>query len=242
MKAIKYPRRRVIRGFLRGITWALASALTRLEIYGKENLPPDGPLLVTINHFSFADPALILRIVPYPIEVLGGFRTPAAPGWGAWILKLWGYLPVFRGTGARRALRVAEHILAQGGVLGIAPEGGAWATVLRPPRPGAAFLAARSEAPVLPIGLEGTYNIFPPWRGGRRARVVARIGEPIGPFKTTQHGRARRAELDAIGHEIMKHIAALIPPARRGIYSDDPAIRATAQSAAAYPWEDKIER
>ena len=238
---IQYPRRRIIRRLLRGANGALFRLLTRLRVEGQENLPSSGPLLVAINHFNFTDPAVVLRAVPWPIEVLGGFRQPNSPFWGGWLLGLWGHLPVHRGTGARGALRLAETVLAQGGVVGIAPEGGSWATVLRPPRPGAAFLAARSRARVLPVGIHGAHNIFPSLSRGRRAQVTVRIGAPIGPFHVEERGERRRRQLDAVGHQIMQAIAGLIPPEHRGYYSDDPALRAAAQEAAVYPWDEEIE-
>jgi hypothetical protein len=54
-------------------------------------------------------------------------------------------------------------------------------------------------------------------------------------------GRERREQLDEIGHEIMRHIAALLPPEKRGHYSDDPAIREAAKGTEVYPWADKVE-
>jgi 1-acyl-sn-glycerol-3-phosphate acyltransferase len=239
--AIQFPRRRVIRRVLRGVNHALFSLLTHLEVTGQENLPERGPLLVAINHFNFADPAVVVRVTPWPLEVLGGFRQPNSPFWGGWLLNLWGNLTVHRGTGARGALRMAERVLAQGGVVGIAPEGSSGATVLRPPRPGAAFLAARSQARVLPIGIDGTPDIFPSLLRGRRARVTARIGQPMGPFHAVGRGVARRRQLDEIGHQIMRAIADLIPPERRGYYSEDPALRAAARQAATYEWDDEPE-
>jgi 1-acyl-sn-glycerol-3-phosphate acyltransferase len=238
---IQYPRRRLIRGILRRLAHILFGILTELEISGEENLPDGGPLLVAINHFSFVDPAVVVRVTPWPLEVLGGFRNPNAPFWGNWILKLWGYLPVFRGTGARSALRTARTVLAQGGVVGIAPEGGSWATVLRPARPGAAFLAAHTGAKILPLGIDGAPDVFPSLFRGRRARVTARIGKPFGPFRATGRGAERRRQLDQIGDEIMRRIAELIPPERRGHYSQDPAIRAAARGTEIYPWEDTPE-
>jgi len=238
---IQYPRRLFIRRILRGINHALFNLLTHLDVVGQENLPDGGPLLLVVNHFNFADPAVVLRVTPWPLEVLGGFRQPNSPFWGGWILDLWGNLPVQRGTGARNALRLAESVLAQGGVVGIAPEGSSAATVLRPPRPGAAFLAARSKAKVVPIGIDGSPDIFPSLFRGRRARVNVRIGRPLGPFHTVGHGQARRRQLDEIGHQIMSAIAGLIPPERRGYYSDDPALRTAAEEAAAYPWDDEPE-
>jgi hypothetical protein len=47
--------------------------------------------------------------------------------------------------------------------------------------------------------------------------------------------------LEEIGHEIMRRVAELIPPERRGHYSGDPAIRAAAQGTEVYPWADAPE-
>jgi 1-acyl-sn-glycerol-3-phosphate acyltransferase len=238
---IKYPRRQLLRRSLRGVNQILWNLLANLEVHGRENLPESGPLLVTLNHFSFVDPPLIVRITPYPIEVLAGARMPNAPFFGNWIMKLWGYLPVYRGTGQRYALRAAESILAQGGVLGIAPEGGSWATVLRPPRPGAAFLAARTGATILPVGIDGADELFPSLGKLRRARVTARIGKPYGPFRVEGRGQQRRQQLDEIGHEITRRIAELIPPEKRGYYSDDPAIREAAKGTEIFPEYEALE-
>jgi 1-acyl-sn-glycerol-3-phosphate acyltransferase len=236
-----YPRRRAIRVVLRWLTRVAFAVLTDMHIIGQENLPEGGPLLLVANHFSFIDPVAMVWATPWPIEFVGGFQMPNAPRSVTWIPKAWGYYPVFRGTGSRYALRAAEAVLAQGGVLGIFPEAGSWATVLRPPRPGAAFLAARTGARLLPMGFSGLVDVFPRLRKGRRARVTLHIGKPFGPFSTTGRGRERRRHLEAIGHEIMRRIAELIPPDERGYYSDDPAIRAAAQGTEVYPWDDEPE-
>ena len=233
-----YPRRRVLRGLLRRVTQVIFATITDLRVVGQENFPQSGPLLVVANHFSFIDPVAMVRVVPWPIEFVGGFRMPNAPAWTRLIPKLWGYYPVYRGTASRDALRAAETVLAQGGVLGIFPEAGNWATVLRPARPGAAFLAVRTGAPILPMGFHGLLDVFPRLRNRRRARVTLRIGKPFGPFRATGRGRVRRQQLEEIGHEIMHRIAELIPPERRGHYSDDPAIWAAAQGTEVYPWDD----
>jgi 1-acyl-sn-glycerol-3-phosphate acyltransferase len=236
-----YPRRRLIRSLLRQLSHAAFAVLTDLQIIGQGNLPERGPLLVVANHFSFIDPVAMVRATPWPLEFVGGFQMPNAPASVTWLPKVWGYYPVFRGTGSRYALRAAEAVLAQDGILGIFPEAGSWATVLRPPRPGAAFLAFRTGARILPMGFDGLPDVFPRLRKGRRARVTVRIGKPFGPFHATGRGQARRQQLDAIGHEIMQCIAELIPPERRGHYSEDPAVRAAAQGTEIYPWADAPE-
>jgi 1-acyl-sn-glycerol-3-phosphate acyltransferase len=237
----RYPRRRLMRGLLQPLARVALVALTDWQVIGQENLPKEGPLLVVANHFSFIDPVVMVGVAPWPLEFVGGFQMPNAPASLTWIPKLWGYYPVYRGSVSRDALRASEAVLTQGGVLGIFPEAGNWATVLRPPRPGTAFLAARTGVRILPMGFDGLTDVFPCLRQGRRARVTLRIGKLFGPFRVTGRGRARRQQLEAIGHEIMQCIAELIPSERRGHYSDDPAIRAAAQGSEVYPWDDAAE-
>ncbi len=235
-----YPRRRPLRWALQKLSVPAFGLLASIEVTGEENMPASGPLLVVANHFSFLDPAAFVRIARWPLEFLGGAEFPHAPAWVNFIPRLWGYYPVYRGTGSRYALQAGLDILRQGGVLAIFPEAGSWAEVLRPARPGTAFLAVESNARVLPIGLHGLNDVFP-LRPGKRARVQICIGKPLGPFRASGKGRARRRQLDAIGDEIMQAIAALLPPEKRGVYSSDPALRAAALEVAAYPWADKRE-
>jgi len=235
-----YPRRRALRWVLRLMSRPAFGLLTNLEIEGRENLPSEGPFLVVGNHFSFIDPAAIVRIARWPMEFLGGAEFPHAPAIVNFIPRMWGYYPLFRGTGSRDSLKVAEAILRQGGVLGIFPEGGNWAEVLRPARPGTAYLAVRTGVPLIPVGLFGFTQVFP-FKPGCRAKVHIRIGKPFGPYEITGRGRERRERLDQIGHEIMQQIANLLPQELRGHYSDDPEIRAAAKGTEIYPWADKVE-
>jgi 1-acyl-sn-glycerol-3-phosphate acyltransferase len=242
-KASEYttPGRKLLRRILQALSVPAFTLLTDLEISGQENLPQNGPLILVGNHFSFIDPVCFVRLAPWQLEFVGGANMPHAPFWAKIIPFLWGYHPLYRGTGATDSLKAAVAILNQGGVLGIFPEGGNWATVLRPARPGTAFIAALSSAPILPVGLIGLNDVFPALFKGRRARIQFKIGKPFGPFRTGGRGREKREQLDQIGHEIMRHIAELIPPERRGHYSDDPEIRAAAKGTEIYPWADKAE-
>ena len=235
------PQRQIIRRFLHWLSKPAFHLVSELTITGEDNLPKSGPLIMVGNHFSFIDPVCFVRLAPWPIEFVGGADMPHAPLATRILPRLWGYHPLYRGTGAKDSLKAAEGILRQGGVLGIFPEAGNWATVLRPARPGTAFLAARTRAPILPVGLVGLNDVFPSLRRGRRARIQFNIGKPFGPFHTDGRGQRLRAQLDEVGHEIMRHIAELIPPEKRGYYSDDPAIREAAKGTEIYPWADKME-
>ena len=235
---IYYPRLRFWRGILRSLIHLAFNPIANIKIEGQENLPRQGPLLVVANHFSFLDPVAMIHITPWPLEFLAGANTPNAPATVSWLRKAWGVFPVHRGAVSRSALRSAESVLDQGGVVGIFPEAGNWATVLRPARPGTAYLAARTGVPIVPMGFTGLLDVFPELRSGRRADVHLRIGRPFGPFHVTGRGRERRKQLDEIGHRIMEHIAALLPDKDRGHYADDPAVRAAAEGTEIYPWDD----
>lgn len=209
------------------------------RIIGKERIPQNGrgPFLIIANHFNWADPAAIINTFPWQIEFLAGTVRPTAPNALVNRLpELWGVYKVQRGTGSRHAIHAAKGVLEQGGLICTFPEGGAWADVLRPSRPGAAMIAAMTGVKVLPVGIDGMPDLFPQFGLGKtRATVTVRIGEPIGPFEASGKGKVRRQQLDEIGHEMMRHIANLIPPERRGVYSDDPQLVAEAQKVADYP-------
>ena len=241
VETINYPRRRVVRRVLRHMIRAAFSLITDFTTLGTENLPTDGPLLVVGNHFSFLDPVAVIGSVPYPIEYVGGTKMPNAPGAVSWISRVYGVLPVYRGSVSRETLFASRRVLRQKGVLGIFPEAGSWASVLRPARPGAAYLASCTQAQILPVGLDGFVDVFPSLRKGKRARVTVHFGKPFGPLFVSERGETDRARLADIGREMMQHIADLIPPERRGHFSNDPDIREAAKGTEIYPWDGNPE-
>ena len=236
MSEIKIPRRLFIRSLLKVLINAALNVFSDFEVIGEENIPDKGPLIVTGNHFSFADSIAMLQIAPPQIEMFSGANPAFTPWWGKLLPRLWGVLYVYRGTGSRQAIRDAESILNQGGFFGIFPEGGAWAEMIRPARPGAAYLAARSGAPILPVGFTGFNEVFP-LRFKNQSKIIIRVGKPYQPEAVTGRGRERREQLDELGDRIMKEIAALVPDQLRGKYSSDPEVRERAKEVEAYPWE-----
>jgi 1-acyl-sn-glycerol-3-phosphate acyltransferase len=236
MANIRYPRRLLIRSVLKGLISAALHTFTDFEVIGKENVPDQGPLIITGNHFSFADSIAMLHIAPPAIEMFSGANPAFTPGWAKLLPRLWGVLYVYRGTGSRQAIRDAEYVLNQNGYFGIFPEGGAWAEMLRPARPGAAYLAARTRASILPVGFSGFNDAFP-LRLRNKSKVTIRIGKAYQPPRVDGRGRQRRQQLDELGERIMREIADLLPDRLRGKFSSDPAVREKAREVAAYPWQ-----
>lgn len=233
---IKYPRRRFVRGLLRGAITVALGALSDFVVEGREYLNGGGPLIVVANHFHFLDPLVLIRATHWPLEFVGGAQTPNAPAALRWLTGTYGFIPTYRGTGSRMTLKASQSILAQKGVLAIFPEGGSWAHVLRPARPGTAFLATQMNTQILPIGIDGVVDFFSKVKSGKRPKVHLHIGSLFGPFVNADPGRPSREELDNVGETIMRHIAELIPPEHRGYYSNDPLIRDAAKGTEIYPW------
>jgi len=237
MADFKYPRNLFQRSILKGVISLALHTFSDFEVIGVENIPETGPLIITGNHFSFADSVAMLHIAPSSIEMFSGANPAFTPWWGKLLPRLWGVLYVYRGTGSRQAIRDAEYVLNQNGFFGIFPEGGAWAEMIRPARPGAAYLASRTEARILPVGFTG-FNDVLPLRLKNQSRVTIRVGKPYGPVSVSGRGQERRQQLDALGDRIMKEIADLLPDHLRGKFSSDPAIREHAKEVEAYPWEN----
>lgn len=104
------------------------------------------------------------------------------------LLYLHGAIPLKRGGVPVTAIRTSIALLRQGEVVGIFPEAGVRVgreSVLRggPIRGGAALLAIRSGAPIVPIVVLGTekLNQISPWLPARRGRLYVSFGEPLRP-------------------------------------------------------------
>lgn len=230
---LKYPRRQVIRSILRFLTRLVISVFGRVEVEGLENVPKSGSIILAPNHFNFVDPPLILATSPRLVEFIGGNVRPNAPVWTTIFPRLWGIIPAFRGAIARSTLRSSMQVLEQDGVLGIFPEGGNWAEVLRPARPGVAYLSARSDTPVIPVSIIGAETLL----GWPRTVVKVVYHPPITAPNITVKGPAKRAAIDAFGDQIMAAIASALPENQQGKFSACPKARAAALAVSAFPFE-----
>lgn len=130
-----------------------------------------------------------------------------------------GAFPTSKGQPDRVALRRAMQWLADGRALVIFPEGmRSKSRQLKPAFPGAALVAQRSGAPVVPIGISGTEKIYGLSWIWRRPRVTVNIGEPftLPPIS----GKLTKAGLSRLTDVIMGHIAELVPPEYRSQSTD----------------------
>lgn len=208
--------RSVVRRGCRLLLAVVLPVLMRLRVWGREHVPTSGPLIVVSNHVSHFDAPLLVALLPWPIEFIAVTDLWRVPVTG-WLIRLYGAIPLRRGEGDRAALRAALHVLSEGGVLGPAPEGRiAPGAALERPHPGAAYLALRGGVPLLPVGIAGAEHIWESIRLRRRTEVTVRIGTP---FELNPTVGSRRERLTRASDEIMGRIAALLPVAYRGVYT-----------------------
>jgi 1-acyl-sn-glycerol-3-phosphate acyltransferase len=163
------------------------------------------------NHISWIDPPWLELVVARPLRYLAKRELFTVPLLG-WTLLQAGVFPLERGTADHGALRKALAFLAAGEIVGIFPEGHrSRKGVLLRARPGVAFIARRSGAPIVPVAFTGTEVA----RLGRfwRRDVTVRFGAP---FRARDLGAE---DEQALADAIMRRIAAMLPPERRGPYA-----------------------
>lgn len=172
----------------------------RIKVYGKENMPKEGGIIVAINHRSYWD------------VIVAGVCTPRRLGYMAkaelfknklfgWLITSLGAFPVQRGKGDIGAVKAALTRLRDGEVVAMFPEG----TRVKKgqkgsAKPGAVMLASKAQIPVVPVRIIGGYR----WMS--KVKVV--IGEPVEYSK--YYGEKLTVEtLQSLSDELLNKIYAL---------------------------------
>ncbi|MGE5583729.1 MAG: lysophospholipid acyltransferase family protein [Bacillota bacterium] len=155
---------------------ALFKIFHRYSITGRENIPESGPVLIVSNHVSNWDPLLIGAAVQRKVSFMAKeelFRIPVVN----FFITAWGAFKVKRGRGDREAINRSLEVLAQGKVMGIFIEGRRNTKDPRKmlkPQHGAAMLAVKSGAPVVPAVLINSQKTL---RSLRRVKII--FGNPL---------------------------------------------------------------
>ena len=206
---IRYPRRGVQRTCARRIGRLLFPLLTRTTVTGAEGFPDRGPLIVVGNHTAAIEAALMVVYTPWQLEMMGPGDLPPPPHLDA-LARLYGYTPINRGNADRQALRKMLHVLQQGGIVGMFPEGGIWEPGTKPAKRGVAWLSQKAHAPILPIGFGGLEGALDAIFRLQRPRLAMNVGQVI-PAVTYKPGISRRDCLREAAQEVMDEITCLIP-------------------------------
>lgn len=168
------------------LVWPLFELLYHPRVLGRGNIPKNGAVILAGNHKSNLDCILIASCLWRQVHFMakdelfrGGFR---------YFFRALGTIPVNRRIRDASALSEARAILDKGGVIGIFPEGSFNRTkeTVMPFKPGAARMAARSHAALVPFAIKGKYTVI-----GRRVEI-----EFYPAIETAERDAA------SIGHEL----------------------------------------
>jgi 1-acyl-sn-glycerol-3-phosphate acyltransferase len=189
------------------------------RVFGAENVPVQGGVILASNHASFLDPPLVGAGLKRDINYLARESLFRYPGIGA-LLRSWNSVPVDReGGGAKGLKNILDRLLAGGGII-LFPEGTRTKDgQLQPARSGIGLTVIKSTAPVVPVRVFGTFEAF-----GRHLKfprphgVIVKYGKPMdftalrAEAKTCDKARLKEI-YQQVADEIMAAIAKLEPKA-----------------------------
>lgn len=208
--------RKIIRLVVRWVSQIIVLIWARVEINGLENIPTRGPALLVSNHLGDADVIVGFVYAPLNVETIIKIEIYDLPFLG-WLMDAYGVIWVHRGHPDRRAIRVALEALKKGRIVAIAPEGReSLSGSLEEGTNGAAYLALKSKAPIIPITFTGSENkrVFQNIKQMRKTDISVQIGQP---FQLDQSENLRLSVNNGT-EKIMQTLARQLPEEYRGVY------------------------
>jgi 1-acyl-sn-glycerol-3-phosphate acyltransferase len=207
------PHKTITYRICAAVVGGLAKILFRPSVIGADNIPLTGPVLIAPIHRSNVDFAFSLFISPRKVFFMAkeGIFHPAI--FGALLTRL-GAFPVDRTSADRESLRLSEEVLKRGQALVLFPEGTRKeGTAVEPLHDGAAFIAARTGAKIVPVGIAGSERAMPVGaKLPRLARIQIVVGTPIDP--PISEGRISRSQINEKTEQLRRELEAVYAEAR----------------------------
>jgi 1-acyl-sn-glycerol-3-phosphate acyltransferase len=191
--------------FVRVILTLPTLLIYRVRKIGLGNVPREGALILSPNHFSQMDHFFVGVYLRRKVRFMAKSQM-FGPPLLTYVYKHGGVFPVRRGQHDEEAIETAREILRQEEMLLIYAEGGrSRSKQLGEPKPGIGRLALESGAPVVPVAIHGSANVRG-WKRLRFPRITVQFGEPIGFPAEQSPSRERQLE---VAREIFGEVRAL---------------------------------
>jgi 1-acyl-sn-glycerol-3-phosphate acyltransferase len=190
----------------------------RIRTSGQEHLPRGGYLLIAAAHRGWMDPFVAMHAVPSEPRCwfLGSGPSTFTSRWReALIHRLGGLLPVWRGgLGIEGHVRSARAVVEAGAVFVQMPEGtvNGPAGRLGPFRPGAALIALRTGAPIVPLAMAGTEELYLGRRMASRVLPATSARDLLGAGWDGTLPEADSREELALARRVSDALAAVLEP------------------------------
>jgi len=189
--------------FLRVLVHGINRLAFRTTVDGAANVPAVGPVIIAPVHRSFIDFFVASEVTRRKLHYMAK-DSLWRNRWLARILPAVGAFPVHRESADREALRRAQQVLEAGEVLILFPEGERrTGPVVADLHEGVAFLAARTGATVVPVGIGGSASVMPKGKKVPRPRHIHLVvGEPLDPPPRTGGGRTSRSRIHRLTEDL----------------------------------------
>ena len=164
---------KVFYGFLFFFYASLVTILYNPKVYGKENIPKDGPIVFAGNHRHAFDPVVVMTHTNRFVHYMA--KETLFKGIFGFLLRQIGIIKVYRTRNNPLAIEEAENVLNEGGTIGIFPEGTRNKELkedLLKFKRGAVVIAQNSGSKIVPFYINGQYKIF-------RRTLELHFGKPI---------------------------------------------------------------
>ncbi len=209
---------------VRKILAFLFHLIARPEIQGAENIPAQGACIIATNHLSILDAPLIFTAVTRKDFTALIARKHKKNPFIRWLVSQVDGVWIDRYMVELEPLRQITRHLKEGGIIGISPEGTRSQTnQLIKAKTGVAYLAAKTNALIVPVAVTGTENAVADWKRLRRPTLTLRFGAAF--QLPALDSKNRDTILEENTDEIMCRIAAMLPERYRGVYSRHPRLK-----------------
>ena len=180
----------------------VARILFRVKIVWEENIPETGSFILCGNHVHALDAPVIIVTAKRKIRFMAKeelFKNKVI----SYLAKIFEVIPVKRGTADLDAVKLSMKAIKEGDILGIFPEGTRNGMAKHSSiKAGASFMALKTNTPVIPVGIQGTFKPF--------TKVVINYGKPIEFSQyAVSKGKPDKEHLEIVSEKIMEEIVKL---------------------------------